>query len=1037
MATKKAYKKPTKPQPDATTAKEAQAKAALEAKNKLVEQDKKAVQELVDFSNQNTTLENAAKFVKPIALLDYYTPYIKVKIFHLQTLPGFTNEQESSLFETESKINDSTIIQNNYIESFSYEGGAGKQDFTLKIIDSNLDFSDTLLMRFAKEFENGIYLNIDYGWSNKENKANVKIDGITKTVFFTNSFLGFFKDLEIDEEATGKRTIIITGHLFNALPGKLNSITPYNEMGPLPMMTYQLLRFLALDEDEMFSILRTASTYTSQSDPGAKIKIKNKKDIKNSITGGNDDRYRKAIQNFTREEEKLSNNDPRKKLLESILNNVDNGGNTNNQVNEIEKFYTNKDFKSLLQGNDPFSNAANELVKLFSTILRDIRIHPWVAFKYITQIMQQKMKDAGMANETFVINDFASFIDPNSFKSDLNFDLKAIQNTLVGWDSSMETDTLAEQYANDDKNDSLRVIGILPTDIAIAQGDDWNTVLRQCASKCFIFTKKSFDLDKETGDIKLTASGQPKKLTQAELNKLAGKNLDDNLKAGIFKDLTGKFTKIEPLKVQCFATSKQNILDIFTGQILLNKAKVKQSALSASEFDSTDQGSKAQETQMIASNKIIQKYYDKIKNQDDEKNSNGYYVINIYNNKQSELFDNNFATQNIHQAYSYRFTTQNEYASNFNPGLPKLKMINFPDVINFKPDLKGIFGWLQNIVKASKNLKVDIPADKTSTIRIVSSEERDLEVKKTQIQEELKNIQDDKKIASSKEGREKVKDLQQQLLDADKFQTTKIDDENIAQRYRNPIYLNMKIPLSFIYGNGRSNNDIGIIKNNIVNFRKRFLSQSANYPATLEIFGDPSFNEIVNFGTALVFIKAYNPDGSDSMHTGIYRIQGFRHEIAPGNFKTTLTLMKENKHENPNFKKDLRNIIYADSITTREMWDAINQTDDIIAAKTALRKKLEAQKPKLSEAEIQRQLQSSTIMANTVKDLDSDENFNKKSEAQSGSGASSVAASASPEMKKTILLKQQQENAKVVSDLEAKAFTKKLTASESAKLLGF
>lgn len=1035
MATKKAYKNPTKPKPDASTAKEAQAKAALEAKNKLVEQDKKAVQELVDFSNQNTTLENAAKFVKPIALLDYYTPYIKVKIFHLQTLPGFTNEQETSLFETETRNdNNSVSSQNNYIESFSYEGGTGKQDFILKIIDSNLDFSDTLLMRFAKEFDAGIYLNINYGWSNKEDKANVKIDGITKTVFFTNSFLGFFKDMEVEEDA-GKRTITITGHLFNALPGKLNSITPYSEMGPYPMMTYQLLRFLALDEDEMFSILKTASTYTSQSDPGAKVKLKKKEDIKNSITGGNDKKYRDAIKNFTKAEESLSINDPRKKLLESILNDVDNGTDATGQINNIQKFYTNKDFKLLLQGDDPFSQAAEKLVRLFSTILRDIRIHPWVAFKYIIQIMHQRMKEAGMANETFVINDFASIIDPNSFNSNLSFDLKTIENTLVGWDSSMETDTIAEQYANNDKNDTLRVIGILPTDIAIANGNDWGTVLNQCAAKCSIFAKKNFDLDKETGDIKLDAAGQPKKLTQAELQKLAGKSLEDNLKAGIFKNLTGQFTKIEPLKVQCFTTSKQNVLDIFTGQILLNKAKTKQSALSASEFDNTETGSKAQASQIAAANKIIQKYYDKIKNQDDEKNSNGYFLVNIYNNKQTELFDNNFATQNIYQAYSYRFSTQNEYAFNFNPGLPKLKMINFPDVINFKPDLKGIFGWLNNVVSASKNLKINIPADKTSTIRIVSSEEKDLEIKKSQIEEELTTIKNDKKTASSKEGREKVKDLQQQLLDADKFQTTKINNDNIAQRYKNPIYLNMKVPLSFIYGNGRSNNDIGIIKNNIVNFRKRFLTQSANYPATLEIFGDPSFNEIINFGTALIFIKAYNPDGSDSMHTGIYRLQGFKHDIGPGNYKTTLTLMKENKHENPNFKKDLRDIIYADSITTREMWDAINQTDDIIAAKTALRKKLKAQG--LTDEAIELQLRSTTIMANTIKDLDTDENFNKKSEAQSGAGASSTATSASPEMKKTVLLKRQQENAKIVSDLEAKAFTKKLTPSESAKLLGF
>ena len=77
-------------------------------------------------------------------------------------------------------------------------------------------------------------------------------------------------------------------------------------------------------------------------------------------------------------------------------------------------------------------------------------------------------------------------------------------------------------------------------------------------------------------------------------------------------------------------------------------------------------------------------------------------------------------------------------------------------------------------------------------------------------------------------------------------------------------------------------------------------------------------------------------------------------------------------------KKDLKNIIYADSITTREMWDAINQTDDIITAKAALRKKLEAKG--LSKDEIERQLQSSIIYANSIKDTNTDENFYKKNE---------------------------------------------------------
>lgn len=979
-----AKKKPKKPKKAISADEEKVLRERLEAeKESYRSSDKKQVKALTDYANRNTTLEKASLYLKPVALLDYYTPLVKIRIF------SPTKEQsgygEDVLFtSTFQASNGEALEMNNYVQSFSYEAGAGKQDINIKLIDTDLDFADTILMRFSRDFENGIYLEVEFGWSNKESGAGLikDINGESKVVHFTSKIVCNLRDIDVDEDVSGKRSLTLVAHLFNNLPGKLSQVTPYNELGPMPIMTYQLIRFLALKKEEMYDILKTASQInasTAKEFTKEEGKTFNNKEIA-SVLGGSTEEYRRYIADFDGAKSNLKESDPRKKLLDDITKSLKSEGSNAGEVNKIEKLFNQETFKLLLRGDDTFAEKSEILVRKFSTIIRDIRVHPWACFKFLLQVMQQKFKENGMSVGSIIYNDFAGATDYKNSKFERNnFDVLAKEKAIVGWENSLERTKLHKDYK---ENKTLRLIGILPTDVSATPGTDWESLLNMCVSKCYIFAQKSFKLD-ASGDVEFSGHGKravPKTETQEELKK---KYKEDDISTGIFKDAAGKYRKIESIKLNSFGTNKNNVLDILNGIILLNDAKTRQSVLSASEFDTHDPLTAGLRTEAKSKNESLKKVFLRVKNETDNEM---YYVINIYNNKQGHLFDNNFAKQNIHQAYSYRFTTQKQYAGSFNPGLPSVKMINFPDVTSFRANLKGMLSLLQDTVSASRNLKLDVGSSAGgSNLRFVSSNNLAIKNKLESIETDLLRIHNLKE--KTEENSKQLKELEAEETSLKKLLGSKLnEDDSTFAKYKYPIYINAKVPTSFIYGNGENNNDVAILKNNIVNFRRRLLISGSFQPeATLEIFGDPSFSQIINFGTALIYIRVYNPDGTDSMHTGIYRLNGFKHDISAGFFKTTLTLKKETMHENEKLKQELENIIYMDSVTREESWETIKEQESFKEAVKKKREELEKQLnstvPKLSEAEKNKILNENSnidfVLSNSIDATKKDEEFSK------------------------------------------------------------
>lgn len=919
--------------------------------------DKEAVKKLRAFVNAKTSLDNASQYIKPIALLDYYAPYVKIRLFYPKRVNGkyLTVDLLTSEFLTSSTDSPNQALRmNNYVESLSLvaEGGSDIK-FTLKLIDSNLDFTDSILMRFSKEFGNGIFLEIEYGWSNKEKKSLVKWNGEKKPVFFTNGFVGKVDTVEVDENLESKRIVTITGIRIDNLPGELSTVLPYNELGPYPMITYQFIKFLQLDAEQMKKIVQLASGYNaSEPDKGVqRNKNKTIKDLKiNSVIRGKEEDLKKLIDKFHNSLKTLRKSVDEKDPRFDFLSNIGLGTDLELNSKEVERFYISQGFKQVIQSKDSFGNLTEELMRKFTTIIRDIRIHPFEALKYIVGVMNAKINDAKISDENIpgiLINDFVGILDKKKSSFDKNsFELIPRETedyeigTLAGW-ANWDMLRLDQIY---DSNEALRMVGILPSDIVVSPTTSWGDLLNMCAQKCLVYSE-ALDLD-ESGEVKIDPlSNMPKKLSKDEINKkgkekdasyipILETSFDKKTKEVAFK-LAKDFKKVSPMKIKCLLTNKEQALDMLKGIELLNEAKSQKSFRSVSEIDTAlEKGNKKElreeiKTQAESAKKSAIETKSKVEH---AAKKDFFYVINIYNDKQYDLFDANFAKNNILQGYSYRMHTQNEYAYNFNPGLPGTKLINFPDVLSFKPNLGNIITYLQNIISASKNLVIQVPDGDASRAIITSSDKKARERALEEKRQQKKGFMDDKAKAKGEETKElaeKIKNLQKEITDDENYlKSSIVSDEDTNAMYKNPIYLNVKTPLSAIYGNGKNNNDIGILKTNIVNFRKRFMaSASSQYEASLEIMGDPSFNDIANFGTALIYIKVYNPDGSDSMHTGIYRLKGVRHELQSGAFKTNLSLHRDPKIDNPELLKDLESAIYSDALTKEEAWNRI--TDKI------------------------------------------------------------------------------------------------------------
>ena len=1000
------------------------------------EQDKKATEALINLQFGGTSLDKEARYFKPVAFIDYYTPYVKVKIFAPQkSKPGQESEPTANigLLDTEfpSENSSDILIQNNYVESLSLSAEGGPLKFTLKLIDTSLNFSDTLLMRFAKQFSAGIYLEISYGWSNKKDYENIKrtVDGIEeiKPIHYINNFVGLLQDVEVDETDT-KRTLTITGMQFDTLPGELMYLTPYNELGPYPMMTYQFLNFLSLNEKQMNDILITASHFNAAAPEDIKGNdTKTERNIKKktkagfvSVLGGTGEtaKYKKAISEYQSYKSKLSKDDTRYELLQNIEN--ANASTTNTlSPEQIFKFYTHKNFLSIVQAEDNLGIATRTLMELFTTILRDIRIHPWVAFQYISKVMHSKMT-IGTSNKKnpILVNDFVGVLQSVS----ANLDLTPNIEKIAGWDN-WDKKSLDQIYRD---NESLKIIGVLPTDIAVNKETSWGGLLEMIASKCYVFVEKEKDYDIDSsGEIKtklaevggkivrVPVQKKPEDVQKAaqEKDSKSAMRVDFNDAAGGItdgkKEKKGKksaakiiqnYRSMEPLKVQCFCTTKRTAVNILEGEKLLNEAKLKMSVRSSSAFD------KMQFNNPSYNKTLAQKANERInatlKNVTETDANAFFFCVNIYNNKQAEMFDSNFGGQQIHQAYSFRFKTQNNYAVNFNPGLPNIKMIDFPDVISFKPDMKGVFAKMQNVISASKFLKIDIPDGSGSKARLISGDTLNArkeiaDLKDSKIQLDTEENQQETTKERKEEISKQKREINQRIDELTKLGANITENPNAMAIYNNPIYLDMSTSMTALNGNGLNNNSVGILKNNIVNFRKRFMMDAQSINATLEIMGDASFKDTTNFMSDLIFIRVLNPDGSDSMHTGIYRVTGYRHELTSGAFKTTLPLVKDSTVNNPKLISQLNDVIYTDVLTKQEAWDAIlndknfrnnlQKGQDAAGVKQALRTKFpgksEQELDKMTADELNKATNSKRLFENTEANVNENTKYKEQEDA--------------------------------------------------------
>lgn len=560
---------------------------------------KRILDSLKQISNKNTTLKKPPFSIKPIALLEQLTPFVKVqlklpKIKPKGTPSSFRNIEFDYIdlfFNPTDAENKKKNYFNNYIKAFeySYEGGGFK--CSLSIVDLTFDFSDMLLLRYRSlEDTNLAFFDVTFGWTSPEYNME---QSTKKGAIFQNVVT--FQITEVSEEdSTFDREIKIAGTVVSTFPDGTGMIMPYSILGPYPLITYNFIRYLFEPFRVQLKIMglipeATAPPIAAEDKIIPKIPVndpKAKKEfvqnlykanmilgktpltpgqaftLKNDIMGTSAGSSIAVEELFPGVVTSAESNLLKKTLTDifkanKILPATAVSGTTINDASKlnptiITQIYESESFYSLIKGmgSDSATGAGNPVNKLISQLapmLKEIRIHPWEAAKYFYYTMIGLIEggiESKKVDYNFIELDFAGCINYSStaeastIVDTVNITKREMRATskVIGYKS---TGADAEDMYASMKNPYLKLFGVPADAIFLNQGTTWDQLINMAITKVKI-------------DLTSSMTEKEKKAFEKQIGGEIGSNA---AKAGIKKKLDKKQTVEEnnTLFVQQFA----------------------------------------------------------------------------------------------------------------------------------------------------------------------------------------------------------------------------------------------------------------------------------------------------------------------------------------------------------------------------------------------------------------------------------------------------------------------------------------------------
>lgn len=912
----------TKKAPEKTPsdAEKKQAQFLEEAKQELT----KRVQKKKDF------VKSAPLFKKPTFYLDQLSPILNVDLVVLfqnrKTLNDLPQERRFRIFDD----------TNNHLVTFKYNvGGTAESGSSgiveLVFIDPKQEITEYLSMQLASlntvlngaGSENNpswVRLEIEFGWShNPDNVPNGLKDW--DKIAFTNKVITVFQTMKTTFNNLGLPETTIICNAENASSVVFRGASPFEIFGPFPATTLcfeELNRLFRLVFDKLRKNDTKDTAMKAIQQLGFFLYNRGLMDVKltadiievaakyyGSIFDAftyqknmNKDRINYVINH------KMHFYNPKFIEVYDLMNEIVNSDTgiealADNAMNKKSVSLYHTEYRSIIDGELtlPVEQRlfTNYFIKAGTAIHNCFKIHPFYLYTYVTNYIYTQVNKLNPADQQ---NTYLEFWDYNA----------DLQNALMPQEyfkAIRDGKPYVFRRSHGGKSED-EVFFINTIDVSLMLSTNWETFLNMVFSKMYVKytpidrTNPSrglqFELDDTEKNTLKTKGYIPLQLQSRVMyldGKMARKNIDIWIQA---LELRSKYLEQTVKKTEVPISDKDKLSNSKRSESPNVVFTTKKKATTITSQDST----------LASTKQLIQN----ARAQRDLISEDQYYLINMLTIKISsaQVFGADIGSQMIAQVFSYR--VGGEYEGMFNPGEPTCWDVNFPDVISL------------NLERDAYQAAISV----ATSARIAGTTDRGQYFISSQAQsQKTKLLQEATEIAK---GRAKAKDPNAPLLNSlpanelnqikNKLNelvaldpAAKLASTSPARVAAYPINVTIQ---DYQHSRVYSGDYYNMLerKREVQNIRAAMMVSGVEAKGDIEFLGDPTFAfmHTLDYWT---FIKVLNIDGSLSILTGLYKIEGISHEISAGKFTTKFQIRSDGTGDqtiSPEYANQMKTIIY-------------------------------------------------------------------------------------------------------------------------------
>lgn len=778
------------------------------------------------------------------------------------------------------------------LKSFNYElkYGDNGNKATLVFDDYNNVVSDILIMRLEKYRRQStptgnVYLDIEYGYVKPKYYLPKRIDRpFRKKIKFTNTETFRLAKFTVAYNDT-KATYTFELESQNTIEtSETLTLRPYDILGPYPGLRLK-----------MYDILTDMNRIVS--DGNIKVNERRKK-IEEQIKkmGDKSGKKKKETIELEKELEKLDKDIKEAEAFKEKANSLDKSKISGLKDLNAFKGRINTDFKQI---NDSLNKIMTnkdvmDLVSGLSVYIGEETVHPWDIFKYAFRAMLEQFQYDQKAPVPFILaflnglkyNDIAD-IDPEQMTADKYLEIvdKALGTSIYGYDYSKKINSVNKYDPKFDKDNLKAVSQIKVANLKIESTTSWEKLFTEIMKNVKMNPadiadpedRDSYYKKIENEEKKLIKENKNKPLSSEQLRKIT--ELFPRIRFDIFVNDTYSDSEY----VESTSGNDSNPVEK-KGTVQKILDQLESFSIKLKDYERLNSPQKANEPELYIKkvrsmvDAVITKY---------EKRKIMYFVLS--ESDAGMPFNGGKWGNNVLQGYSYRFM-QRQNDSYFRAGLTNMSSVNFPDVVSFtinEYDFNSVITSITESNDATLNCQIagkDIKAEvvKVSDLKTMDLQTRTEKLKDTGMTEEefQKKVKEDKKGV--------FRTITKKTKDTERF--------DYLKAYRNNDSMNLNFSSNMVLTSGDDNfADVARAKKSVEVYRGLMALRAQEVKASMQILGDPQYDWFCL--NKYIFVKIYNIDGSISMFSGIYMIQGIVHNFDGGTFKTTLELLKSNLNE--------------------------------------------------------------------------------------------------------------------------------------------